>query len=214
MVPDDTLDHDAETGFLDVAANALALMIFATMMVLIVAAPPLIRGMLPQMPRFSPVMPTPFDMANLPFSAYYFVTRAGVTPIDLRVFIDIQRDNPATRASLGTSTFRVERSRYRDLDDYSFTLTPDLDAVHAAATPLEDAELRAGLIAALRDGMEGRNEVPTFLVIDGGYEGFAPFYEELRAEGLALRWFFVPNARMLELRRSFLDFETEARQFQ
>lgn len=214
MLIDDPLAQDAETGFLDVAANALAVIIFATMMVLIVSVPPLVAGMVREEPLRNPVMPSPMPPSPVPFSAYYYVSSAGVTPIDLRAIVDDLSDRPVQMPLPGRTTFRTERTRYRDLDDYRFTLTPDLEALRAAALPVADAETFARLVARLVEAVEKNSTVPAFIVNERGYESFAPLYAALRDEGVPLRWFFVPESEWIVLRRVVDDFETESRQFQ
>lgn len=214
MLIDDPLAQDAEAGFLDVAANALAVVIFATMMVLIVSVPPLVAGAVREAPLRDPVMPTPMAPVPVPFSAFHYVTEAGIAPIDLRAAVDHLSDREVVGTMPGTVSFRTERTRYRDLDDYNFTLTPDRDALRAGAVDLQDREAMDAFVQHMDTLVRQDRTVPAFVVTEAGYASFVPIHAALRAHGVPLRWFFVPELEQIILRRVVDDFETEVSQFQ
>lgn len=203
-----TASADTEAGFLDVAANALAIMILATMMLLVVSAPIRTAGdVLPSGDTPEISFPEKADPVMRPLYAYYFVSEAGVTLIDLDA---IARAVAAAAGDASTEQGKMSlitpRRARRDWNDYRGTFAPDYAAIKAGAVSIGSAE-RNAFTTELSTRYEAENVVPTFHVLPEGIENFAPIYWALRTEGIPVRWYPTKYGSSILYERSARIFE-------
>ena len=207
---------DTDVGMLDVSANALAVLILATMLVLTVAAPPALRGEVRAASRPDLFYPSPLDVAITPQGTTWIVTAAGLSRLDLDSFATGLSDgSTVARTPQGEATLIVDRrNTYRDLNDHRLQVSLDWDAIAAAAapitTPAEVAEVAAGIGAAFT----GDGTAPTFVVDTDGTAAFAALYWALRADQVPMRWVSLSTGTHLVLSRRVDNFETRVRQWQ
>lgn len=206
---DEVVGDNVEAGFLDISANALAVIIFATMITLISAAPPAVRGEVQAESEPGLAFPVPLDLPLPPLSSYAVVTEQGVIPLDLDGMITSDGATPQGRFSI-----RVERMGYRDLDDYQATVTLDLAVMRAAATPIDAAAPLNALVTELEEAFARRNMAPTFLLSQDGIATFPRLYWALRKAGVPLRWQVLGESGEIRMQRSLSMFETRARRWQ
>ncbi|NKN31686.1 hypothetical protein [Marichromatium bheemlicum] len=212
MMGDDGLSaagRDTETGFLDVAANALAVMILATMLLVVVAAPLRLPGDTPPDTHEARLrFPTDSDPVMRPLYRYFLVSDAGVVAIDLdglaRACMAAAGD---ARTAQGQMGLIVDRRARRDWNHYRASLRPDYAVLKAQSRQLDVEEL-AAFVATLGEDYARARVSPTFLVLPDGLATVAPIYWALREAGTPVRWFaaryeaaipFEHSARVFEL---------------
>ena len=207
---------DTDVGMLDVSANALAVLILATMLVLTVAAPPALRGEVRAAARPDLFYPSPLDAVVTPQSAYWIVTGAGLTRLDLDAFATGLSDGSTVATTpQGEATLIVDRrNTYRDLNDHRLQVSLDWDAVAGTAAPIAGAADVAEAVTAIGAAFTGDGTVPTFVVADDGMAAFAALYWALRQEQVPMRWVSIATRTHLVLSRRVDNFETRVRQWQ
>ncbi|WP_273523275.1 hypothetical protein [Rhodosalinus sediminis] len=204
-----SLRTDAESGFVDVAANTLAVLIMMTVVVLVVAAIPGLRGEIRGAQRPALPFPVALDPAMPPFSSYWYAGRGGITPIPLgEVSRRVASGETRVETEAGTFFFENARRVYRDLSDYEVGFAPNMDSLAQRATAIDAEEPRAAFVARLATAFRDENRVPTFFVDGKGYEAFARLHADLRAADLPLRWVVVPAGRSLTFLRDAAQFES------
>ena len=204
---------EAEIGMLDVSANALAVLILATMLVIVAAAPRALWGQLSDaMPLLS--YPPPIDAVLAPHSRYVFVLPEGLVELDLDALRERLPPASATaRTTQGSLTLVTDRLMYRDLNDYRATLTPDWTALAASALPLEAESAEAEVADAARR-FDDEGVATTYLVAAEAVESFAPLYWGLRDGRAPIRWTTIGIGQNVVLQRRAEDFERRSRQWQ
>ncbi|WP_333713903.1 hypothetical protein [Yoonia sp.] len=206
---------DTDVGMLDVSANALAVLILATMLVITVAAPPAPPGEVQSDTPPDLFYPTPLEVSVAPSSTYWAVTDAGATVIDLDGFaVGLTGGATVARTPQGEATLVIDRSNYRDLNDHRLQLNLDWTQLSATAQPLATMQGVQDITAALRGAFDQDGLVPTFIVTPEGSSVFAQVYWELRKDRVPLRWVTVTSQSPLVLSRRTENFETRARQWQ
>lgn len=206
---------DTDVGMLDVSANALAVLILATMLVLTVAAPPAPNGEVRSQTQPDLFYPSPMDLVVAPSSSYWAVTDAGATQIDLDGFAaGLAGGATVARTPQGEATLIIDRSNYRDLNDHRLQLTLDWPQIRATGQPLATPQDVQDIITALRTAFADEGLVPTFVVTPAGTGAFAEIYWGLRQDRVPLRWVSVADQSLLVLSRGVENFETRARQWQ
>jgi len=206
---------ESDIGMLDISANALAVLILATMLVLTVASPPSPRGEVQSEDRPELFYPSPLDVAVVPQSAYWIVTDAGVTLLDLDAIAVGLLDGAAVSATAqAEATLTMDRSRYRDLNDHRMSLTLEWAALRDTALPIATPQVAGELSALVTDAFENTGQVPTFVVTPTGTEAFAGVYWDLRAQQVPMRWVPIEERTPLVFSRRASNFETRVRQWQ
>lgn len=206
---------DTNVGMLDVSANALAVLILATMLVITVAAPPAPMGEVRSETPPNLFYPTPLEVSVAPASTYWAVTEAGTTVIDLDGFaVGLVGGATVARTLQGEATLVIDRSNYRDLNDHRLQLNLDWSQINATAQPLATAQDVQAITDALRVSFDQDGLVPTFIVRPEGTNLFAQIYWEMRKDRVPLRWVSVTSQSPLVLTRRTENFETRARQWQ
>jgi len=207
-VSDDLSLGSEQTGFLDVAANALAVMILATMMLLIVAAPIRISGeVIPDESTPELNFPTPSDPVMRPLYAYYLVTSSGIVSIDLDALtIAAAEAGGSAQTDQGRLRITVPRSARRDWNQYRARFLPDIQALRTLARPITENYLST-LVDHLREDYEKHRIVTTWLVVPDGIETAAPVYWGLRGAGVPVRWHITDQDSEIIFGRSAELFE-------
>lgn len=206
---------DTDIGMLDVSANALAVLILATMLVITVAAPPALRGEVRASERPDLFYPSPLEVVVAPQSTYWIVSGAGITPLDIDpLAAELATGVTTARTPLAQASLIVDRRGYRDLNDHRLSLTLDWEAVRQNATPLDgEAALRA-VIEPIQKAFENAGVAPTFVVIAEGTDAFAGLYWGLREAQVPMRWVSIVAQGPLVLKRDVANFEERERRWQ
>lgn len=205
---DDTGTGSEQSGFLDVAANALAVMILATMMLLAVASPIRLAGeVVPDEQTPTLNFPRAVDPLMRPLFAYYFVTKAGVTPIDLDALARaVAETGGDAQTEQGRVRITVPRRARRDWNEYRARFVPDLEALRKNARPIGETD-RAALLERLRQDYERHGSVATWLVAPDAIAAAAPLYWGLREAGVPVRWHIADTNAEIRFERSAQLFE-------
>lgn len=200
---------DAEVGMLDVSANALAVLILATMMVLTVAAPPAPRGEIRTSARPDLFYPSPVDLVVTPQTDYWLITDGGITRLDIDAFASGLVDGSTlARTPQGEATLIVDRRNYRDLNDHRLLITPDWDVIRKTGLPLTTPEGTATVTKAIQTAYESDAILPTLVVLTEGTESFSDLYWSLRETEVPMRWVPIVEQTQLTLSRRVSNFES------
>jgi hypothetical protein len=211
----DTEVTDAETGFLDVAANALAVIILVTMVVLIISGVPQVRGEVTEETDLDLSFPPPLESVTTPLAAYYAVTPAGVTELDLDAMTSQVSEGVAIpETNQGDLAMRVSRSAYRDFNEYTAEFRLNLENVSNMATPVDTEEQRSAFVEMISSRFENQGVVPTFLIQRDAVADFAPLYWELRTVDAVLRWATLNPNDEIKIRHKVDSFSTRERRWQ
>lgn len=205
----------SDIGMLDVSANALAVLILATMLVITVAAPPALRGERQTDERPKLFYPSPLDVVVAPQTTYWTVTGAGLTRLSIDdLVVDLAAGNTIARTDEMEVTLIVGRNGYRDLNDHRLQVSLDWDAVRQGAVPVTGDANRVAATEMIRTAFENQSIAPTFIVLAEGAEAFAGLYWQLRDEQIPMRWTAISAGAPLVLSRRVSNFETRASQWQ
>lgn len=206
---------DSDIGMLDISANALAVLILATMLVLTVASPPTPLGEVRSDDRPELFYPSPMDVAVVPQSAYWIVTDAGVTLLDLdAIAVGLVDGAAVATTAQAEATLTMDRSRYRDLNDHRMSLKLEWGALRDSALPIATTQDAGELSALVADAFESTGQAPTFVVTPAGTEAFSAIYWDLRAQQVPMRWLPIEERTPLILTRRVSNFETRGRLWQ
>ncbi|MCF2872050.1 hypothetical protein L0664_13325 [Octadecabacter sp. G9-8] len=206
---------DSDIGMLDISANALAVLILATMLVLTVASPPTPRGEVRSDDRPELFYPSPLDVAVVPQSAYWIVTDAGMTLLDLDAIAVGLVDGAAVAATAqAEATLTMDRRGYRDLNDHRMSLNLEWGALRDTALPITTTQEAIDLSTLVTDAFVNTGQVPTFVVTPAGTEAFSAIYWDLRAQQVPTRWVPIEERTPLVFTRRASNFETRSRQWQ
>ena len=210
----ETRASDSEVGMLDVSANALAVLILATMLVISVASPPLLRGELREDAVPSLFYPAPLDGTLPPHSRYMVVLQQGLLELDLNAFaVELAAGGASATTAQGTAVLVTDRRMYRDLNDYRLRLQLDWGAIAALAAPLdEDGASREAQSAGQL--FQDSNTASTYLVSPQAMDAFSGLYWKLREAQVPIRWANLQEGQTLVLSRGAENFERRARQWQ
>ncbi len=197
-----------EAGFLDVAANALAIMIFVTMFALLtVRSEPTTL----QDPRFERELPLTLRVQPLlterPFLDYYLVFDGRVARWEQERYVEHLIEyglRDIVRAEGGK--LRVSaRMEPRDPDSYTASFVPDFDALAGRATVLA-AEAIDIVAAEILNREKTHDRVPNFIVYPSGMKAFEALYVELRDTPIWMRWFLWSKDVPLQVERRAANF--------
>jgi hypothetical protein len=203
---------DDEVGMLDVSANALAVLILATMLVISLMAPPLVRGEIRS--KLAPLLhyPSPLDGALAPHSRYIIVLKEGLVEMDLNAFaLGLSEQSIRAETPQGTAVLVTDRRLYRDLNDYRLRVKPDWEALAAQVSPLEEAAQEVQRASHL---FKQNNIASTYLVSSDAIDTFANLYWKLREAQPPIRWISFQKGQTLILSRRVENFERRMRQWQ
>ncbi|MDX1656148.1 MAG: hypothetical protein R3310_13130 [Candidatus Competibacteraceae bacterium] len=193
-------DHTADSAFLDIAANLLAVILIVTLFSLLAVQSRLIQGEAPD-GVLEPELPfeTPRRELFPPFSRFYFVLEDRLIPWDERAVQTALERGVATTPQ-GQLRWRAQPLALRDIDAYTLSFRPDPQALKAQQQPF-DPQAGEALVEEWRQEYQQSRRAPTFIVYPSGMEAFAALYPQLEAIGLPFRWFPFPENRPLEVGR-------------
>lgn len=205
---------DPEVGMLDVSANALAVLILATMLVISAAVPPSPRGEVRREDVPELFYPSPLEAAFAPQNRYVIVAEQGLVELDLDAFaFALAKGSVSATTAQGQATLVTDRRRYRDLNDYRLSIAPDWQALSSFATAL-DPDTLAKESKTAHTLFEHSNTATTYLVTTGAIDAFSPLYWLLREAQTPIRWATVPQGQKIILTRRVENFERRTRQWQ
>lgn len=206
---------DSDVGMLDVSANALAVLILVTMLVLTVASPPTPQGEVRASARPELFYPSPLDAIVPPQSSYWIMTEPGLTRLDLGAFaLSLAEGATVARTPQGEATLIIDRRNYRDLNDHRLQISIDWDAMRAGASSLTTEADVAEAGRVIRAAYADEGITPTFVVNSESTPTFAPLYWYLREEQVPMRWVTLADGSNLVLYRRVDAFETRAGRWQ
>lgn len=204
-----------DSGFVDVAANALVIVILVTLIALLLATIPQKRGEVQGDTSPPLYFPVALDPTSAPVNSYWFMTEAGLTQIALGPVASEIAASSKTTGEIKVTTdqggfyFQNDRRSYRDLDEYRLDILPDRQAISDEARAVTPDSM-ADLSAQFKQSFETDRRVPTFFVTRAAMDDFAVLYDTLKQEDIALRWRAYNEAGRLVLFRSSTQFETGA----
>ena len=202
--------EDNETGFLDVAANTLAVILIVTLFA-IQTIQQETRYRVDPYAEEPPTLAFPITtpMVFTPYSQYYLVFDDGIVRWRQENAVKaIAESNGARKVSAeGNIIFTPMPYESRDVDSYKLTWTPDLDILGQRLEPLTE-KLANEIIAELEKAYVDENISPTFLVFDSGMNAFSMLHERLAdpAQRLRWRWYTWEEKRPIKIVRSFRNF--------
>lgn len=208
-------ETDSDLAFVDVAANALAMIILALLFVVILSTqPPHIGEPDDAAVDTSLTFPPRLDPTFGPFNEYYIIVPEGLVPLDLNAPAQALFQGKTSHGSaLAKTTMFVPRIGRRDYDEFNAIITPVYKALPEHAEALNEA-LVSEVLSELDQGFKQRREVATFFVTADAIDVFAPLYWGLRDQGLPLRWRLVERGKPLPpLSRKPENFERAARRW-
>ena len=201
-------DSGFDAGFLDVAANALAIMIFVTMFALLTvrSEPTVLHD-----PRFDRELPLTLrvqpPLAERPFLDYYLVFDGMIVRWEQGRYVEhlIEHGLRKTVRADGGKLRVSARMEPRDPDSYTASFVPDFEALAGRATVLA-AESVDSVAAEIRDREKALGRVPNFVVYSSGMKAFEALYAELRETPIWMRWFLWPDDAALKIERRVANF--------
>ena len=199
---------DTEAGFLDVAANALAVMILATMMLLIVSAPIRLAGdVKPEGATPELTFPVHADPVQRPLYDYFLISDAGIATIDLDGIARAAAEAGGDVAiDQGRLSMTVARQSRRDWNDYRANFSPDYAVLKRGSIKL-DAVTTDRLFADIAERFEADRITPTFFVLPDAVDAVSPLYWGLRSKGIPVRWYPSSYGESILFERSTRVFE-------
>ena len=201
-------DGGFDAGFLDVAANALAIMIFVTMFALLTvrSEPTVLHD-----PRFERELPLTLrvqpPLAERPFLDYYLVFDGMIARWEQERYVEhlIEHGLRDTVRAEGGKLRVSARMEPRDPDSYTASFVPDFDALAERATVLA-AEAVDAVAAGIRDREKTHGRMPNFIVYPSGMKAFGVLYAELREAPIWMRWFLWSGDFPLQVERRAANF--------
>ena len=197
-----------DAGFLDVASNTLAIMIFVTMFALLTVRsdPAVLHD-----PRFDrdPALTLRVQppLAERPFLDYYLVFDGGIVRWEQERYVEHLIAHGLRDTVDGEDgKLRVSpRMEPRDPDSYSASFAPDFDALTGRATSLTPESVET-VAADIRERARTQGLVPNFVVYPSGMDAFETLYRELRETPIWLRWFLWSEEAPLKIERRAANF--------
>ena len=201
-------DGGFDAGFLDVAANALAIMIFVTMFALLTvrSEPTVLHD-----PRFERDLPLTLraqpSLAERPFLDYYLVFDGRIARWEQERYVEhlIEYGLRDTVRAEGGKLRVSARMEPRDPDSYTASFVPDFDALAGRATVMA-ADAVDAVAAEIRDREKTHGRVPNFIVYPSGMKVFESLYSELREGPIWMRWFLWRDDAPLKIERRAANF--------
>ena len=201
-------DGGFDAGFLDVASNTLAIMIFVTMFALLTvrSEPTVLHD-----PRFDRELPLTLrvqpPLAERPFLDYYLVFDGMIVRWEQERYVEhlIEHGLRDTVRAEGGKLRVSARMEPRDPDSYSASFLPDFDALARQATVLTTETVEA-VAAQIRGREKTHGLVPNFVVFPSGMDAFEVLYRDLRETPIWMRWFLWTDDAPLKIERRVANF--------
>lgn len=203
-----------EEGFLDIAANALAVIIFVTMVLLLTVSVTSSGRPIPAHDK-TVTLPDPQLGVLGPFRLYYMVSQHGITPLDLTPFQQgFAAGERRVKAAIGTATLTLDRQGLssRDMNAFGMKVTFSPAGIADAALPLETEEQAEQALATITQQLSqtGASAVTVVLAPDGASR-FARLFHRFDQNGISFRMARLPVNWDLTIGRRAVDFATRVR---
>ena len=203
-----------EEGFLDIAANGLAVILFVTMLLLLAVSVTSAGRPIPQHDK-QVTLPEPKLGALGPFRLYYLVSEKGISPLDLSPFHKgFFAGERRVTSDIGTASLSVDRQGLstRDMNAYAMTMRFNPAGVANRSQPLqteEDADrVLAGLAQQLEETQAG---AVTFIIARGGASRFSQIFHRLDEFNISFRMAPLSPDWELTFQRKAVDFSSRVR---
>ena len=180
-----------DAGFLDVAVNALAVIVIVTMFALLTVD---VGTAARSDPRFDEEPPLPLRvqprLPERPFLDYYLVFDGAIVRWEQERYVErLAAEGLREVVALPGGKLRVSAAaERRDPDSFTATFAPDLPALAGAATALTP-ETAESVASAILERHDLHGMAPNFIVYPSGMEAFETLYRRLRGAPVWLRWF-------------------------
>lgn len=195
-------------SFLDIATNALAIVMIVTMFALLTVKS---ETALQHDPRFSEeprltlrVQP---PLAERPFLDYYFVFDGRIVRWEQESYV-AELMSKGVRQTIALPGGKLRLSAVmepRDPDSFSASFAPDFPALVDQATPLMSDTLET-VTAGIVDRLDTLGLAPNFVVYPSGMDAFEALYRNLREEPIWMRWFLWSEDIPLKIERRAAHF--------
>lgn len=187
-------DSEGSLGFLDVAANALAIIMLTTL--LLISASQAMRSdgeSVRVNEREILGLPERQDAAFPPLSMYHIVTAEGLARVDLASMVkEFKTGRTFAQTDQGMLSATASTTR-RDYDVFFAEFTPNLDYFRGVAEPIDPV---AGTATSLAAAFGEQTLRPTFLVLPEATDTFTPLYWALREARVPFRWFALTSKKI------------------
>ncbi|MCB1880499.1 MAG: hypothetical protein KDI54_10650 [Gammaproteobacteria bacterium] len=201
-----------ETGFLDVAANTLAVILIVALFA--------IQQIQQQSPfrvdpyaEEPPPLSFPLTVPRVfpPYSRYYLLFDDGIVSWDQEKAVRelVQQNFRTPVRADGTVVFSPMPFEGRDVDSYRVTWTPAFDELQKRLLLINDDTIPK-LTEQLEASYKEANISPTFLVLASGMDAFAKLYPQLvdPKRNFRWRWYSWKKDRPIVISRSYKNFVT------
>lgn len=211
---DDIPQGAPEEGFLDIAANALAVILFVTMLLLLTVSVTSAGRPIPNHDK-QVTLPDPQLGPLTPFRLYYVVSEHGLTPLDLTPFqAGFAAGKRKVKSDIGSAKMSVDRQGLsaRDMNAFSMTLSISPAGIARLAQSLEteeDTDLALSMIRAQLQQTQS-NAVTVILAKDGASR-FARLFHRLEQAEISFRMAPLPVNGDVIFGRKAVDFATRVR---
>lgn len=206
-------DYDSnETGFLDVAANTLAVILIVS----VFAIQKIQQQTSFRIDPYAKEVPSlnfPLTAPRIfpPYSKYYLVFYGGIVAWDQEKAVQ-KLDNETFQGTVhadGIVIFTPTPFQKRDIDSYRVTWKPDFEQLQKRLQPIDD-ETVGILVTQFSNMYDNDNVSPTFLVFSSGMSAFTKLYPYLvdPKQGLNWRWYNWEKGRPIVISRSYRNFAT------
>lgn len=197
-----------DASFLDVATNALAIVVIVTMFALLTVKPE--TGTVRD-PRFAEdeglKLRTQLQLPERPFHDYYFVFDGRIVRWEQERYVErLIADGLRDAVDLPGGKLRVSAVlEPRDPDSFTASFFPDFSAMRSRGIEITPGTVDA-LSAQISHRQKERGLAPNFVVYSSGMEAFATLYRKLRNEPIWLRWFLWTEDEPLRIERRVKHF--------
>jgi len=207
-----TDNDNNETGFLDVAANTLAVILIVTVFA--------IQQIQQQTPfrvdpyaKETPPLSFPVTAPRIfpPYSKYFLIFDDGIVSWNQDEAVRQLHEQTFRKPVHADGVVVISPASFegRDIDSYRVTWTPDFEQLRKRLQPIDD-ETAKTLVAQLEAMYDDGNISPTFLVFASGMNAFARLYPHLidPTRGLHWRWYNWKQGQPVVISRSYRNFAT------
>ena len=201
-----------ETGFLDVAANTLAVILIVTLFA--------IQEIQQQTPfrvdpyaKEPPPLSFPLTAPRIftPYSKYYLLFDDGIVSWGQEQAVQelVKNNFRGPVHADGAVVFSSMSFEGRDIDSYKVTWSPAFEDLGKRLQPIND-DTSYKLVEQLEASYSESNVSPTFLVFASGMDAFAKLYPHLvdPERSLSWRWYSWKKSRPVVISRSYRNFAT------
>ena len=203
------MSEDAlDASFLDIATNALAIVIIVTMFALLTVKPESSAqrdSRFDEEPRLALRAQPP--LIERPFLDYYLVFDGRIVRWEQeRYVVELIANGLRDTVELPGGKLRVSAAMEpRDPDSFSASFEPDFPVLAERATPL-GPETVEGVAADIVERLGTRGPAPNFVVFPSGMDAFQALYRSLRERPIWLRWFLWSEDTPLKIERRVAHF--------